>query len=189
MKKIQGSSSDWITKLKAAEQEYKFQPKLTHDLDNHIGDFTDITILEIVLWKTNRYPTITKDLLADINDLRNNYSEDKAKKLLRKLLQKESKGFDLPMASTVLRFACPEELQIIDQRVYRFINPDKDSLKIPYNIEEKIVLYFKYVQDLKDICNNYDIPFQKEDRILYQLDKKENKNIPIVTYTKHLNTQ
>ena len=135
MTKLQDSSLDWTTKFKDAEQEYKFQKVLTEKLDNHRGDFTETTLLEIVLWKTNRYPTITQDILADINDLRKSYNEEKAKNLLRKLLQKSIKGFDLPMASTVLRFACPDQLQIIDQRVYRLITADKDSLKIPYNIE------------------------------------------------------
>lgn len=179
MKKLQDPSFDWTIKLKEAEQEYSYQPKLTQKLDNHIGDFTGTTLLEIVLWKTNRYPTITESLLKDINDLRKNYSEEKAKSLLRKLLQKDLKGFDLPMASTVLRFACPDQLQIIDQRVYRFITPDKDHLKIPYNIEDKIDLYFSYITRLKSICLYYNIPFYKADRVLYQLDKTENKNISI----------
>lgn len=110
-----------------ATTEYSYQPKLTKKLDSHSGDFSEQTLLEIALWKTNRYPTITDDLLDDINDLRKGYSEDKARKLLRKLL--ELKGFDLPMASTVLRFAVPDELQIIDQWVYRFIT-EENGLKI-----------------------------------------------------------
>jgi Thermostable 8-oxoguanine DNA glycosylase len=136
-------------------------------------------MLEIVLWKTNRYPTVTADILTAINDLRNNYSEEKARSLLRKLLEKEVKGFDLPMASTVLRFACPDELQIIDKRVFRLITKDEDTLKLPGNIDEKINFYFKYIQHLKDICQEHNIPFYKSDRILYELDKTENKGIPI----------
>jgi thermostable 8-oxoguanine DNA glycosylase len=187
MEKIQDIPFDQLTKFEEAGKNYKFQPKLTKELDNLKGDFTEITLLEIVLWKTNRYPTITQDILADINELRKSYSEEKAKELLRKLLQKEIKGFDLPMASTVLRFACPNELQIIDQRVYRFITPGKDSLKIPHNIEEKIDLYFKYIEQLHTICDGYKLEFKKIDRILYQLDKTENKNIPLTTSSKHKN--
>lgn len=138
--------------------------------------------MEIVLWKTNRYPAINKSLLDDINELRKNYSEEKARKLLRKLLQKDMKGFDLPMASTVLRFAVPQHLQIIDQRAYRLITPDKDSLKIPYNIDRKIELYFDYIHRLKSICTQYKIHFSEADKILYQLDKKGNKKIPLTTY-------
>ena len=88
------------------------------------------------------------------------------------------------MASTVLRFACPNHLQIIDQRVYRFIMPHDDFLKLPHNIEKKIKLYFDYINYLRTICKNFKIPFKKADRLLYQLDKMENKKIPIITYTK-----
>lgn len=184
MKKITDLSNDWILKLKEAEEEYNFQSVLTNKLDNHIGDFTETTLLEIVLWKTNRYPDLSKNIINEINDLRKNYSEEKAKKVLLNLLN--SKGFDLPMASTVLRFACPNHLQIIDQRVYRFIMPDEDFLKIPHNIDKKIILYFDYINYLKTTCENFNIPFEKSDRLLYQLDKMENKKIPIITYTKPL---
>lgn len=163
-----------------ADEKYNYQSHLTKKLDNLSSDFSETTLLEIVLWKTNRYPTITQELIDDINDLRKSYSEEKSRNLLRKLLQKEIKGFDLPMASTVLRFAVPDELQIIDQRVYRFIS-DKDFLKIPYNIDQKINLYFEYIEKLKSICKDYNIPFSKSDRILYQLDKLYNKDIRLKT--------
>lgn len=173
MKKLQ-DLSDFTEAYIKADNDYKYQPQLTKKLDSHSGDFSEQTLLEIALWKTNRYPTITQNLIDDINDLRKNYSEEKARNLLEKLL--DLKGFDLPMASTVLRFAVPDKLQIIDQRVYRFIT-DKDCLKIPYNIEQKIDLYFKYIDQLKSICQQKNIPFFKADRILYQLDKIHNKDI------------
>ena len=179
MKKLQ-DLSDLTAAFITADKDYKYQPQLTEKLDNLSGDFSETTLLEIVLWKTNRYPTITQDLLDDINDMRKRYSEQKARNILRKLLQKEIKGFDLPMASTVLRFAVPENLQIIDQRVYRFIT-DKEYLKIPYNIEQKIDLYFEYIEQLKNICNDFKISFSKADRILYQLDKIHNKDIRLKT--------
>jgi len=112
--------------------------------------------------------------------LRKDYTEEKMVSLLRSLL--DLKGFDLPMASTVLRFACPDNLQIIDQRVYRFITPDQESLKIPHNHEEKIKLYLDYLERLRLVCKEYNIPFNKSDRILYQLDKTENKDIKLITY-------
>ena len=177
MKKLQ-DLSDLTEALNKADKEYNYQPQLTKKLDNHSGDFSEQTLLEIALWKTNRYPTISQDLLNDINDLRKNYSEEKAKKLLRKLL--EMKGFDLPMASTVLRFAVPDKLQIIDQRVYRFIT-DKDCLDIPYNVEKKIELYFDYIDQLQSICQQNNITFSKADRVLYQLDKIHNKHIRLKT--------
>ena len=49
----------------------------------------------------------------------------KSKKRAKEIL--ERKGFDFPMASTVLRFAVPDRLQIIDQRVYRFITEEEIS--------------------------------------------------------------
>jgi thermostable 8-oxoguanine DNA glycosylase len=180
MKKLQDIYNFTEAFIKA-DKEYNYQPQLTEKLDNLIGDFSEITLLEIALWKTNRYPTITQDLLYDINDLRKTYSYQKARDLLRKLVK--LKGFDLPMASTVLRFAVPDMLQIIDQRVYRFITPDEDYLKIPYNIEQKLDLYFNYIDRLKNACRIYSIPFAKADRILYQLDKIYNKGIRLKTST------
>jgi len=177
MKKLK-DLTDLIESFSKADTEYNYQPQLTKKLDSHSGDFSEQTLLEIALWKTNRYPTISQDFLDDINDLRKDYSEDKARKLLRKLL--ELKGFDLPMASTVLRFAVPDKLQIIDQRVYRFIT-EEDYLKIPYNIEQKIMLYFNYINQLKSICQQKNIPFFKADRVLYQLDKIHNKEIRLKT--------
>ncbi len=177
MKKIQNFDFDCFDLIEDAQNAYSFQPALTEKLDNHQREFDEKTILEIVLWKTNRYPTIPEGLIDAINDLRNNYHIEKAKVVLRQLLS--SKGFDLPMASTVLRFACPDELQILDQRVYRFIMPEHDRLKAPYNIDEKVEFYFDYVDNLKLVCDKYQIPFSKSDRILYQLDKNLNADIPI----------
>ena len=171
--------SDLSEAFITAQKEYSYQRQLTEKLDNHSGDFSETTLLEIALWKTNRYPTITQDLLDDINDLRKSFSDEKAKKLLLKLL--DLKGFDLPMASTVLRFAVPDRLQIIDQRVYRFITPGENCLKIPYNIDLKVNLYFDYIERLKNICSDFSIPFSKADRILYQLDKVHNKDIRLKT--------
>jgi thermostable 8-oxoguanine DNA glycosylase len=178
MKKLQ-DVSDISQAFSTADKEYKYQPQLTRKLDNHSGDFSEMTLLEIALWKTNRYPTITRDLLGDINSLRKSYSDEKARKLLRTLL--DLKGFDLPMASTVLRFAVPDKLQIIDQRVFRFITPNEHFLKIPYNVEQKIDLYFDYIERLQKISKEYNIPFSKSDRILYQLDKIYNKDIRLKT--------
>jgi thermostable 8-oxoguanine DNA glycosylase len=180
MKKLQDSEllfqlSEQITRAKS---EYKYQPELTKRLDAHEGDFTETTLLEIVLWKVNRYPYLDNDLLTAINDLRTKYTEEKARSLLKTLLSKKYKGFDLPMASTVLRFACPDHLQIIDQRVYRFITQE-NKLKLPFNVDKKIDLYFEYIKTLKAACEKYGIDFKESDRILYQLDKIHNKSIPI----------
>ena len=182
MKKVY--SSELLSKLPEeiakARNGYKYQPELTKKLDAYNGDFTETTLLEIVLWKVNRYPTLTLALTDAINDLRKEYTEEKARALLKTMLSKECKGFDLPMASTVLRFACPDHLQIIDQRVYRFITGD-DKLKLPFNSDKKIDLYFEYIRTLKAACENYGVDFKESDRIFYQLDKMHNKEIPIHT--------
>ena len=175
LRKIEDLTDNLIGSLAKAESEYKFQKELTKKLDSHKEDFTEMTLLEIVLWKTNRYPSVGTEIIEKINFLRKNYSEDGARSLLGELLT--LRGFDLPMASTVLRFACPNELQIIDQRVYRLILPG--SLKIPYNKEAKIKLYFEYLIRLREVCNKHQIPFEKSDRILYQLDKIKNKGVLI----------
>lgn len=177
MKKIYDSDIQWEGSINKADKEYKFQPELTDKLDKHEGDFTEITLLEIVLWKTNRYPEINSDLLQSINELRREYSKAKAITVLKILLG--LRGFDLPMASTVLRFACPEQLQIIDQRVYRFITEGTDTLDKPHNIDKKVDMYFDYLDRLRTVCQAYNIPFYKADRILYQLDKELNKDSPI----------
>lgn len=177
MHKLQ-SVSNLEEALKKAEGDYHYQDNLTKILDGITGDFSEKTLLEIILWKTNRYPVITDGLLKSINDLRKSYSVEKAKEVLKKLL--DSHGFGLPMASTVLRFAVPGELQIIDQRVYRFIT-DNDCLDIPTNIDEQVELYFNYINLLKKLCRDYNIIFLKADRILYRLDKTLNKDIKLKT--------
>ncbi|MDQ0591691.1 thermostable 8-oxoguanine DNA glycosylase [Chryseobacterium ginsenosidimutans] len=129
-------------------------------------------MLEIVLWKTNRFPEIDDDLIVKINELRKGYDESLSDYILIKLLN--SKGFDLPMASTFLRFINPDYFQIIDQRVYRIIHGV--NLKIPFSKPKKIELYKKYLIDLKEACTICNIPFSKSDRILYLLDKHPEVN-------------
>jgi hypothetical protein len=82
LKKIfesQNRSSDLLTK---AESDYRFQPELTASLDEKVDDFDEMTILKIVLWKTNRYPELNANTIQVINDLRNAYSQDKARTAL-----------------------------------------------------------------------------------------------------------
>ena len=81
------------------------------------------------------------------------------------------------MASTILRFRNPNVYQIIDKRVYRIIYGKK--LTLSSIIDKNIALYLQYLHDLKDVCQQYDIEFSESDRVLYQLDKLENKDIPL----------
>jgi hypothetical protein len=89
------------------------------------------------------------------------------------------------MASTFLRFRNPRLFQIIDQRVYRLLTGTELSLPI-YNSEKnkkKICeIYFDYLKTLKTKCNELEIPFEKSDRILYNADKRINKNIKLRNY-------
>lgn len=177
MNKIYDLGSDLSEQLRKAKHDYNYEPVLTSKLDKIQEDFTEITMLEMVLWKINRYPEFDQTVIDEINLLRKTHSIDHGKSLLKRLLM--LKGFDLPMASTVLRFAAPHQFQIIDQRVYRFIYENEDVFKIPYNIDKKVRLYFEYLEKLKLVCLHFDIEFVCADRILYQLDKNINSDYPI----------
>ncbi len=177
LKKLEGDQEQWTKKITEAEAAYNYLPALTTRLDAHKGEFTEQTVFEIVLWKTNRYPEVDEEIIAGINALRAKYSEFDARVLLKKLLNKH--GFDLAMSSTILRFACPQNLQMIDQRVYRLIMPGESYLKHSSNIEVKVELYFNYLHRLKEVCDQYGVPFEKADRILSELDKMENRDVAV----------
>lgn len=76
------------------------------------------------------------------------------------------------MASTILRFRNPKIYQIIDQRVYRMIYGT--ALKIKTNLNDNIIQYLDYLTELRSVCDLYQIPFSKSDRILYEYDKIRN---------------
>lgn len=161
-----------IKELLAELPDFTYQKKLTDKLDRKEDHFTYETILEIVLWKTNRFPEVESDLILKINELRKEYNKDLADFILAELLN--SKGFDLPMASTFLRFIDPIHFQIIDQRVYRILYGK--NLKIPFSKSKKIDLYNQYLIDLREACVIYEIKFSESDRILYLLDKHTEVN-------------
>lgn len=161
-----------IQELLSELPKFTYQEKLTDKLDNKKDDFTYETILEIVLWKINRYPEVKDDLIFKINELREGYDKNLADTVLAELLN--SKGFDLPMATTFLRFINPGYFQIIDQRVYRILNGK--NLKIPFSKSKKIDLYNQYLIDLKNACIDYGISFAESDRVLYLLDKHPKVN-------------
>lgn len=157
-------------------KKYKFQLELTSKLDIVDTDFTQEIINEIVLWKVNRYSKLeddTLDLLNKIEKSDKNIDIDLTKSLLKKLLN--TKGIKLAMASTILRFKNPNIYQIIDQRVFRFIYPEKNLTKISNNQDDQIEIYLEYLKDLRNICNTKNIKFELADRILYALDKEVNK--------------
>jgi len=48
---------------------------------------------------------------------------------------------------------------------------DGVDLKLKANIESQIELYLSYLDDLRNRCDELNIPFENADRIFYLLDK------------------
>jgi thermostable 8-oxoguanine DNA glycosylase len=172
--------------LEPNDWNYDYLPKITPMLDSYDGDFNQVTVNKIVLWKVNRYPIIDDTILEEINGIKK--TDDKissvaVKTLILKLLS--CHGIQLPMASTILRFKNPKLFQIIDQRVYRVIYGKKMKLPGSYNISnrEKLAdLYLQYLKDLRNKCDELNIPFEKADRILWMADKRINKDKRLDNY-------
>lgn len=167
--------------------DFNYQKHLTAKLDNFTSDFDQNTLNEIVLWKVNRYAKFDKetlDLLNSINRDACELDEKLTKEILSALLK--TKGVQLPMASTILRFRNPKVYQIIDQRVYRIINKNLTlTLKTNLtktNINEQIDLYLKYLIDLKMVCQKLNFDFVDADQVLYLVDKRINKELPLSNY-------
>ncbi|MDM1346485.1 hypothetical protein [Myroides marinus] len=168
-----------VEAIREADNNYKYQAKLTPKLDALEGDFNQGIINEIVLWKVNRYAEIDESILKLLNVIdRNNIVLDVelTKEIMNVLLN--CPGVQLAMASTILRFKNPHVYQILDQRVFRFIygvalqevlKKEKDQVKV----------YLCYLRKLKEVCNELSISFEDSDRILYELDKKFNKDIKL----------
>ena len=124
---------------------------------------------------TLKYFDKTLNLLNKIDKNANNLDINLTKEILSNLLN--TKGIKLPMASTILRFKNPFIYQIIDQRVYRYIYGEK--IKHSTKIETEIEKYLNYLNKLREVSEQMKIPFNEADRILYILDKEENKNIKL----------
>jgi thermostable 8-oxoguanine DNA glycosylase len=172
--------------LEPNDGNFDYLPQITLMLDSYDGDFDQIIVNKIVLWKVNRYPIIDDAILQELNVIKKtdqSFSPVPVRSLLLKLLS--CHGIQLPMASTILRFKNPKLFQIIDQRVYRIIYGKKLKLPGYYNINnrEKLAdLYLKYLQDLRNTCDELKIPFEKADRILWMADKRINKDKPLDNY-------
>lgn len=156
---------------------YDYQPQLTDKLDGlNSRDFSRETVYEIVLWKLNRFPRLTEDLIAAVNGLKGLSfdSLDLARPVLESLLK--TKGIQLPMASTILRFRNSRVFQIIDERAYRIVCSDEPSYPSkPYKVttgyvDTSITIYFAYLRKLKALADRCRCDFTKLDRVLYQLD-------------------
>lgn len=167
--------------------EYNYRPKLTSILDKLSQDFNQDTINNIVLWKVNRYSELdlkTLELLNSIDKKDRKLNIKKAKEILFTLLK--TKGIQIPMASSILRFKNPSLFQIFDQRVYRLIYGTewkyKNSSKSDNSVNFQIEVYIKYLEDLRFACDKLKINFVYADRILYNLDKRVNKKYNLKNY-------
>jgi len=174
-------------KIISDDYEFKYQESLTKKLDSSTENFDQDKLNEIVLWKVNRYAEFDESLIELINSIDKNESEiniDKTKVILRGLLK--TNGVQLAMASTILRYRNPNVYQIIDQRVYRIIYEnqilDLNTYPSEKNLNYQIELYIKYLFDLKKICSDLKIPFDKSDRILFMADKRINKAVKLKNY-------
>jgi thermostable 8-oxoguanine DNA glycosylase len=173
--------------IEKGDFEFKYQLDLTSKLDLSISEFDQNSINEIVLWKVNRYVSLSPDSLNHLNSIdRDSKSLDieQTKKVLTCLLN--TKGIQLPMASTILRFRNPHIYQIIDQRVFRLIYNGNvlkiKSVNSTKNNQEQILMYLDYLVDLRGVCEKFNIPFESSDRVLYMADKRVNKQSKLLNY-------
>jgi hypothetical protein len=155
---------------------YTYQSELTRKLDRlQASELDTEAFYEIVLWKLNRFPQLEEGLLESLKALASLRPKEhrQANTELRSLLR--CPGIALPMASTVLRFVNPKVFQIIDDRVYRIVQPGKAKYPTkPPKLGESylarsVTIYFDYLDALHEhACEA--LPFVDADRILYQLD-------------------
>ena len=160
--------------------KYNYNAKLTKELDAlDPKKLNKEMFFKIVLWKLDRYPEISDDLIKKLQDISDMKKHCHAREMIKELLK--TRGIGLPMASTILRFLNPSVFQIIDDRAYRALLPG--SPKYPTKppkitdkyINKSIKIYFKYLEKIHEISNP-NFPFEDADRILYQLDiKRKNK--------------
>lgn len=154
---------------------YKYQPELTARLDGlDIASLDQSLINDIVLWKVNRYVKVSDEIISQISKVKSLKEKEhrKSKTVLSALLQLD--GVDLPMASTILRFANPQVFQIIDRHAYRAIYETKYPLYSTTSSERKISVYFDYIDELIKLCELKGLAFSTIDRLLYIFDKKKN---------------
>lgn len=164
-------------------EEYNYHPELTEELDSLTPDFLNKEqIYKIVLWKLNRFPYISNELMYMLKGVATikPKKHKEAESMIRELLK--TSGIALPMASTILRFINPNAFQIIDDRAYRVLlpgepkYPSKPQKSISTYVEKSIDIYFKYLDRIHEISNE-NLPFSQADRILYQLDIKLGNKI------------
>ena len=103
------------------EDETEINERIASANNSDYRENRDI-INKIVLWKMNRTPEVSDEVIDAIYSLSEIASPEEAaqsertREVVEKLLM--SKGMKLPMASTVLHFYFPNLYPIIDQRAY-----------------------------------------------------------------------
>lgn len=181
------SIRDTDFQLKPDDTEFKYQEALTKKLDKLTDNFDQATLNEIVLWKVNRYAELKPELINELNSIKKTdttINEELTRTILRGLLG--TKGIQLPMASTILRFKNPKIYQIIDQRVFRIIYGEKLNLGYNQNnkkAEEQISIYLKYLTHLREVSRKLNIEFELSDRILFMTDRRINKDVSLDNYS------
>ena len=158
--------------------EYNYQPELTNRLDSLSASRPNQSLInEIVLWKVNRYVYLDDSILEGLAALvkLQNGKHVQAEPILKALL--ETRGIDLPMASTILRFQNPRVFQIIDRHAYRSLYDKKYPLYPTSPSERNIQVYFSYLDDLIELCQKRDLSFETIDRLLYVFDKEVNPKL------------
>ncbi len=164
---------DYKEDLSQFLKDYDYQPGLTKRLDNLVeaNGFSQEIINEVVLWKVDRYADVDEVTLGKLNKLKslsNGQHKDKdAEDTLRALLERPGinlPSINLPMASTMLRFRNPRVFQIIDQHAYRAVYGKRYPKRLSYattKADEKICVYFNYLDELSDLCERKGFVFAK----------------------------
>lgn len=166
---------EYSKELSAFLDDYNYHPNLTSYLDSIEDKTIDQALLnEIVLWKLNRYVTLTETNSTSVDVLKNLEPGEhrKGRESLEGLLN--THGIDLAMASTILRFRNPKVFQIIDRHAYRAIYGEKYPLYPASRNYRKIELYWGYLDKLVELARNKNLNFKTLDRLLYEFDKQEN---------------
>jgi len=89
----------------------------------------------------------------------------------------ETRGIDLPMASTILRFRNSMTFQIIDQRAFRAIYGQRHPIYGATPVHREVSVYLDYLDELVKFCIDHEESFETIDRLLYQFDKQRNGNL------------
>jgi hypothetical protein len=170
----------WTGDLAKLLEDYEYQQDLTQMLDSIAIDQTieQARINEIALWKLNRYACIGRDLIEAYNQLVSLAAGDHrgGESTLCRFLA--TRGVDLAMASTLLRFRNRRVFQILDRHSYRALYGEKYPLYPRSSTRRKVEVYFTYLDDLISLAKTKGLAFESMDRVLYQFDKTVNGTLP-----------